>query len=774
MSLSPNATSANALAQRRIEMVLDQLDELPTLPTVAVRLLEVTAQDEASVREVVSLISSDPSLTTRILKLVRQTQGGHRTDVTSVDRAVVLLGFEAIRSAVLAVSVFQTLQGNPLPKSTNQAARVQAEPAFTREAFWKHSIAVACAAELLSYHVPSVEPSEAFVAGLLHDLGKIALDTALPKSFTKVIEAVEILRSNIADVERQIIGLDHLTVGKRLAERWHLPERVRDCIWLHGQVPSLLPSSIQNPALVNLITLADHLAREMHVGYSGNYSFRISGADLMRALDLSPRQVDEAQSKLVAAIEERAATLGLGETSSQELYQQALTRANRELGRVTTQLASRNKNLQARARFFDGLSKFHTAVAPDAPPRTVLEAIAETARELLGAPNLAAVSLSPGQPYAEVYLGAEPMIIEAAMRLPCHPPGSLFPAGPELAPITEALSPRMGGSRLYWAPLTAEGNTIGLLLWSGTPENPDEIQRLATTRQELTGVLTGFSLALRTSQIRDEARQLAEQLAQSNRTLNDAQAELLRARTLTSIAEMAAGAAHEMNNPLAVISGRSQLLASVLTDEKQKKSAQLIAEQSVRLSDMITELMNFAKPTTNTPIEIGVHEILSRALAKTKTSSEGADRSVEVTTSYGDVPLVRVDPEHAVDALAEVIVNALNATAEKGGNVSLHATADPFGGQVAVTVADDGCGMDEHTLSRAFDPFFSSMPAGRRRGMGLAKALRWVESFGGSIRLSSTPGGGTRATLLLPTGNRGAEQDGPALAGGQSPHRAAG
>jgi signal transduction histidine kinase len=82
--------------------------------------------------------------------------------------------------------------------------------------------------------------------------------------------------------------------------------------------------------------------------------------------------------------------------------------------------------------------------------------------------------------------------------------------------------------------------------------------------------------------------------------------------------------------------------------------------------------------------------------------------------------------------------------------VAVHAAFDPYSSRVVVTVSDDGCGMDEETVKRAFDPFFSSKRAGRRRGMGLAKALRWVEASGGSIRLESRPGAGTRAILLLP------------------------
>src|SRR5438270_305139 len=89
----------------------------------------------------------------------------------------------------------------------------------------------------------------------------------------EVVEATELLRGNIADLERTIIGLDHMVVGKRLAERWGLPATIRDCIWLHGQLPTALPSGVRNPRMVNLVTLADLLVREQHLGFSGNFAF---------------------------------------------------------------------------------------------------------------------------------------------------------------------------------------------------------------------------------------------------------------------------------------------------------------------------------------------------------------------------------------------------------------------------------------------------------------------------------------------------------------------
>jgi signal transduction histidine kinase len=202
---------------------------------------------------------------------------------------------------------------------------------------------------------------------------------------------------------------------------------------------------------------------------------------------------------------------------------------------------------------------------------------------------------------------------------------------------------------------------------------------------------------------------------------------------------MAAGAAHEMNNPLAIISGRSQLLSQQLADPKLQHSAKLIFEQSHRLSEIITELMAFARPVPPKPIKADLSDVLERALHEAKMRSDPADRTP-----------VMIDVPQVTDAVREVIENAIQATDPATGHVAVHAAYDSFSGRVAVTVADDGRGMDEKTLRQAFDPFFSAMPAGRRRGMGLAKAMRWVESSGGSMRLESRPDRGTRALILLP------------------------
>jgi signal transduction histidine kinase/HD-like signal output (HDOD) protein len=742
------------LQARRVELILRQLDQLPTLPAVALRVLEATSNSEASLVQIAHAIGDDPALTARILQLVHRADAGVAQELISIERAVILLGFDAVRSAVLSVCVFETIEsagGGSHPSG-----------GFSREEFWKHSVAVACAAELLAETLiavqgkpASVSGGEAFVCGLLHDVGKAALDVMLPKSFAKVVEATDLLRANIADLERNVIGLDHMIVGKRLAEHWSLPPVLTEAIWLHGQPPRALPEGIHSARMVNLITLADLIAREQHLGYSGNYVFDIDRQALLAAVGLSAQDVEAILTPLLERIELRGAALNLN-VGSGDLYRQAMKRANQELGKVSTQLAMKNRRLAMRSRFFDLLGSFQCELCPEAGVHTVLEAVARSAAGVLDR-CVAAFSFAPAREFAEAILvneKGEPFETtladcpaDGAPGLPPSPAsdGPVLPAGDELEWLIASIGPRLPGERRFWICLSAESRWVGGVVW-GAP--PGEAQRLGPLAQELTALAGAWQWALRTAQIRDESRRLSEQLAQANRELAASHADLERGRLMLSIAEMAAGAAHEMNNPLAVIAGRAQLLAAELADPRQQGSAKLITEQSDRLSRIITELMDYAQPSPSAIGPCDADELIARAVEQAKARDDMADRRVEV--AIDQVPRLFVDFRQVVSALAEVIDNALLATRENDGRVDVSAAYDAVSRRVAITVSDQGTGMDEYTLKRAFDPFFSSKPAGRRRGLGLAKALRWLQGSGGTMKLESRQWRGTRAVILLP------------------------
>lgn len=339
-----------ALLSRRTELVLRELDSLPTLPAVATRLLALGFDEKVEIREIVRLIETDPSLTARLLSLCRRAAMKTRHPITTVELAVVMLGLEAVRSLVLSVEIFEWSGKAPKKKaerSRNGAGSDAEASRFNRVGFWQHSIAVACAAELLARELPDFphQPEEAFVSGLVHDLGKLALDLVLPKAYGRVIELSEQRQGNIADFERPIVGLDHHEAGLKLAERWGLPPMLQEVIAYHGFDPSQLPAGVSVSKMVGLVRAADSLARRLNLGWSGNHVAPDTEADPIEALGVTSERLATIVPKLYEATSARCRDLGLGEEPSQQLLIESILRANTRLGRLNQELADANQAL---------------------------------------------------------------------------------------------------------------------------------------------------------------------------------------------------------------------------------------------------------------------------------------------------------------------------------------------------------------------------------------------------------------------------------------------
>ncbi|MGQ0627311.1 MAG: sensor histidine kinase, partial [Phycisphaerales bacterium] len=239
--------------------------------------------------------------------------------------------------------------------------------------------------------------------------------------------------------------------------------------------------------------------------------------------------------------------------------------------------------------------------------------------------------------------------------------------------------------------------------------------------------------------------------------------ERARARAIAQLSEVTAGMAHEINNPLAIVSGRSQLLASRLKNYKDKSDAQEVADAAHRVSDLVTRLHQFARPPEPNLRRIIVVDVIRLAvqMARVKAAQParvGGERLLVPAT----IPDALLDPDLLSAALAEVIRNGIEAAGEHP--LELCVRVDSADGRLSISVKDRGMGMSDTALAHAFDPFFSEKPAGRQVGVGLALARRFVQVMGGDILLESAPGRGTTATIFFPTWRAGAESLVPAVA----------
>jgi len=746
----PGSATLDSTRGARVEAILSQITQLPTLPAVAVRVLQATSSERTSARDVVRLVEADAALTAKILRLLRSADLGLNERVMSVERAVVLLGFETVRNAVLSIQVYETFA----------AAEPGAGSALIRAEFWKHSLATACAAEMAAKALgtPDVRPDEAFVCGLLHDIGKIALDACLPKSYGRVVKRCELEHACICDVERDMLGLDHAVAGKRLLSHWRLPQAVVDCAWLHHQ--SVLPDSVRSGRLVAVVHLADNLVRRQRIGFSG-YHHVEPVEELAAGLGLSQSVVQSIARSLPERLERLGDMFGLADLSSQSVYTQALADANTELGCLNAKLADTNRRLELRCQCFDTQRRFVHALGEKNGVGPVCEAVAEATGRMFGSqPAVAHAGISSDQMITVgVWSGTDDKrshLVVNLGSLPVEFRGAPLGRSGRVAAIAEAsavdralwerVSVGEAASQLWALPIVHAGETVGGVVFAATA---DVVASFTSLADECEAISSFFGLAISSATARTDAETLSEDLLEMNRRLKTAQSELLRTRSLSMIAEMAAGAAHELNNPLAVIAGRAQLLWRDVKDESTAHALEIIREQTSRASNMVTELLQFAKPSPPRPLLLRLSDVFESLWQHWNEASSLADDQPVFELADARVS-VYADADQLTEILSALISNAIEAAKSENAQALINSPSSASDETVRIRVEDNGVGMTPEVLSKAFDPFFSSRPAGRGRGLGLSRAQRLIEINGGRLWLESTQDAGTTAFIELP------------------------
>ena len=205
---------------------LDKIKEIPTLPTIVFELNQHLQNPETSIAKVSQTIEKDQAMALKILKLVNSAFYGFRSKVSDVNNAVVLLGFNAVRNAIISVSVI-----NALPKTLLFQD-------FEMIDFWKHSLAVAVTSKNIAQKAGGESADNCFVGGLLHDVGKVIMAQYLTDEFVKVWSRMQNEYLPFYEAEQKELPVDHTQIGAYLADRWQLPTGLTDAIRWHHEFQS--------------------------------------------------------------------------------------------------------------------------------------------------------------------------------------------------------------------------------------------------------------------------------------------------------------------------------------------------------------------------------------------------------------------------------------------------------------------------------------------------------------------------------------------------------
>lgn len=245
MTKPPTLASEEQELRRRIKRNMDRVQNVPALSNVVTKIIALADNPTVSGQQVAEVVGKDQSMVTAILKIVNSPFYGLNRRVSSISHAIVLLGYRTIRNVALSTTLLNTFGGRKNKKGL-----------FDRTRCWRHAIATAACAKVLAQRQDEVDAEEAFLAGLIHDMGSIILDHYFSEEFEQALQLSESQGIRLLEAELKTFGMTHAEVGMLIAQKWNFPEPVAAAIGTHHD----FDRSVEAGGLAPIIFVANVLS----------------------------------------------------------------------------------------------------------------------------------------------------------------------------------------------------------------------------------------------------------------------------------------------------------------------------------------------------------------------------------------------------------------------------------------------------------------------------------------------------------------------------------
>lgn len=723
--------------QKPIFQKLAALDHLPTLPQILLKLIHTCNEETASAGDISGIVEKDPSLSSRILRLVNSAHYGLPYNVSSIRQAVSLVGTGTVKNLAFCASVCEAF------RKTHKTS------SFDIKRFWWHSLRCGLLSRLLAKKIHYPQPEEAFLCGLFHDIGILVLWVHLGDPYERIL--AEHLNNEEALLSAEIrLGATHAEVGAWLLRRWNMPSFMSDAVLYHHETSSRIEGALP---LVKIVYCAHSLTCEgvyLDRGTQAGESILGIGADRLKSL---LRDADERIEGVAKALNIEVETPVEKESPVEEPSNghDELAREVRDISLMQSSLESLLKAKNRReilAVLEQGLQILFDTV-------DVLVFLSDPAQESFNCSFSRYESnlFSPTEisvPYDMKNSLLNASMAESKVLLHSFSDPSDYPQ--ERPILDDQIIRFLGREGILCLPMRASNEPVGVIVIG---LDQAELPFFVSRTNSLKIFAQQASLALHAEKVIREKY------------------EAIQAERLNAAYTLARKVSHEVNSPLGIIKNYLNLLGMKLSDQGvAQDEIRIINEEINRISDILTKLSalslkNGENRSTTQREFVDVNDLLtdlSKLIQESLMEKAGVDFTLDLDPN---LPKVLGEKDGLKQIFINLIRNAVEAL-ESGGRLSvttrhikdsakegMAAGASPEQGYAEIAISDNGKGVPEEMKSKLFEPFTGTKTNGHF-GLGLSIVYSLVDSMGGNIVCDeNAEGEGTTFKIHLPLATKG-------------------
>ncbi|NQT56639.1 MAG: HDOD domain-containing protein [Desulfobacteraceae bacterium] len=686
---------------------------LPSLPQILLKLIELCNSEESTFKDISQIINKDVSLSAKVINMVNSAYYGVPKRVTNINQSLVILGKNAIKNIAISASVIQAF------------SKAKDDSVFSLKVFWRHSLMCAILSELIAKKISYASPDEAFLTGLLHDIGKLVLWVNFPREYADILKSSQDQWDLILAGEARH-GATHCEVGAWLINRWKLQSFMADAVRYHHEAVDRIQDALPLVKIIyvgNILCPETNKEKEVKFGITKNiFGFETSEveeiilqaekdvSDIAQSLgiDIGALDVSEKDHKKQEDLIQKVKDITLFQGTLQNLLEAHDEDSILKVTQEGLHILFGVKHVL----FFLHESERNILLGKSVALNNNNDLINEVAVPLQEGKSLLAKSLLQRKP-----LDSLSDIIKDKLTI-----------------LDEQIIRLVEKDGILCLPMIAHKQYVGVIVLgleeARAPHLTDKIKLLMMFTKQA-------ALALQ-----------ANYLTQN-------QAKLIQSERLNATSTIAQKIVHEANTPLSIIKNYLAILKRKLSeDQPVEEEIRIINEEIDRVALIISELSDFSelKIQPNDPLDVNaLLSNLTRIFQESLILEPNIKTHLKLDPS---LPAVMTDKNRMTQVFSNLIKNAAEAMSGRGNlgistryisnymDDKTNQVADNTQGHVEIIIEDDGPGIPDTVKTQLFEPYITSKGAGHA-GLGLSIVYTAVKKLQGTITFESDNKQGT-------------------------------